>query len=550
MGRKPRSALWCNIGSAVRFFNTEGPIVPEDHYHIAPLSRVDLEQLLLLIQHKKYFILHAPRQTGKTSVLLALADHLNAAGRVRCLYVNIESAQTAREDVDLAIRTVLSEIVNRAKVMLGDDSGLRLRPHVLAQEPPNSALRVFLSRWSESSRQPLVLLLDEIDTLEGDSLISVLRQLRGGYDLRPKHAPQSVVLCGVRDVRDYRIFSSRVGTHVMGGSAFNIKAESLRLRDFSEHEVRDLLEQHTAETGQMFEEPAIDRTWELTLGQPWLVNAIAYQSCYRNRDGRDRTRSIRLGDIDRAKEQLILNRVTHLDQLADKLREDRVRRVIEPVLVGSPSLGTLAPDDLEYARDLGLVRLDGQLRISNPIYREVIPRQLTYPMEVGINQDPAWYSKPDGGLDIPKLIRAFQVFFREQSDTGLNHEAHPYREAWPQLLLQAFLNRVVNSGGRIEREYALGRRRTDLLVIWPSASDQAPGTEFRYVIECKVLRAGRSPGDLIKRGAKQTAAYMDRCGADSGHLVVFDRREGRSWNEKIFQREGRAGNQPVTIWGM
>ncbi|MDE0626992.1 MAG: ATP-binding protein [Bryobacterales bacterium] len=259
---------WCNPESAVRYFNTEGPIDPEDHYHIAPLSRIDLEQILLLIQRKKYFILHAPRQTGKTSVLLALADHLNAAGRVRCLYVNIEPVQTAHEDVDLAIRTVLSEIVHRAKVMLGDHSGLRLRPQVLAQEPPDSALRVFLARWSESSRRPLVLLLDEIDTLEGDSLISVLRQLRGGYDLRPASAPQCVILCGVRDVRDFRIYPSHEGTHVMGDSAFNIKAESLRLGDFSEHEVRDLLGQHTAETGQMFEEPAIDRIWDLTLGQP------------------------------------------------------------------------------------------------------------------------------------------------------------------------------------------------------------------------------------------------------------------------------------------
>lgn len=147
-------------------------------------------------------------------MLLALADHLNAAGSVRCLYVNIESAQTAREDVDLAIRTVLSEIVDPAKVMLGDDSGLRLHPQVLAQEPPNLALRVFLSRWSESSGQPLVLVLDEIDTLQGDSLISVLRQLRGGYDLRPLHPPRSVVPCGVRDVRDYRIFWSRKRTQV------------------------------------------------------------------------------------------------------------------------------------------------------------------------------------------------------------------------------------------------------------------------------------------------------------------------------------------------
>ncbi len=91
--------------------------------------------------------------------------------------------------------------------------------------------------WSAASPKPLVLLIDEVDALVGDTLISVLRQLRSQYDRRPHRFPQSVVLCGGRDVRDYQIYSSRAGAHVKGGSAFNIKAESLRLGDFAEAEV-------------------------------------------------------------------------------------------------------------------------------------------------------------------------------------------------------------------------------------------------------------------------------------------------------------------------
>ena len=86
--------------SAVRFFNTEDPVVARKHYCIPPLERVNVAELLALIAQERYFVLHAPRQTGRTSVLLALRDLLEAggAGAYRCVYVNVEAAQAVRED--------------------------------------------------------------------------------------------------------------------------------------------------------------------------------------------------------------------------------------------------------------------------------------------------------------------------------------------------------------------------------------------------------------------------------------------------------------------
>ena len=139
-----------------------------------------------------------------------------------------------------------------------------------------------MTRWAAASPKPLVLLIDEIDALIGDALLSVLRQLRAGYDLRPEGFPQSVVLCGVRDVRDYRIHSSSANATIAGGSAFNIKAQSLRLGDFSQDEVQALLGQHTDETGQVFTPDALATIWTQTQGQPWLVNALADQTCFRD----------------------------------------------------------------------------------------------------------------------------------------------------------------------------------------------------------------------------------------------------------------------------
>ena len=530
----------------MRFFNTTGPVVAEDHYCVAPLERINLSEILTLIADKRYFVLHAPRQTGKTSALLALRDLLNggAHGRYRCVYVNVEVGQAAREDTTQAMRAILSELEIEAEATLDDPLPARVWPGLLERSGPAGVLRQVLTRWSQADPVPLVLMIDEIDTLIGDTLIAVLRQLRAGYAHRPRRFPQSVVLCGVRDVRDYRIHSSAEKAIVTGGSAFNVKAESLRIGDFSEADVRALIGQHVAETRQRFATDALQAVWKLTAGQPWLVNALAQQACFRDEAGRDRSRAITCDAIQTAREQLILRRETHLEQLTDKLQEERVRRVIGPVLSSSRPDDAVGVDDLQYVRDLGLVARDAPVRIANPIYREVIPRELTWTTQEFLPHDPAWYVDADGSLDLTRLLAAFQEFFREHSEHWI--ERFQYREAGPQLLLQAFLQRIVNSGGRVEREYGLGRMRTDLLVVWPSGAP--PERTRRMVIECKLLRGTLE--ETIRTGLRQTRAYLDRCAAAEGHLVIFDRTEGKPWRDKLFRRERTDGGAPVTVWGM
>ena len=526
----------------MRFFNTSGPVVPADHYCIPPLKRVDLDDVRQLVRDKRYFVLHAPRQTGKTSILLALRDLLNSGeiGEYRCVYFNVEVGQAAREDTTRAMRAIFQELALRARSTLGDELVDGIWPDILDRNGPDGALGEVLHRWAAVDSKPLVLLIDEVDSLVGVTLISVLRQLRAGYDLRPENFPQCVVLCGVRDVRDYRMRSGPDNSVIAGGSAFNIKARSMRLGDLTREEVPALLAQHTRETGQGFTTQALERVWTQTQGQPWLVNALADATCFTSAVGRDRRHTITAGDVEAAQERLIVSRETHLDQLADKLQEDRVRRVVEPLLSGGDKRGFTARD-IEYVRDLGLVAQYAPLRIANPIYAEVIPRELTWAAQEGLVEDTAWYIDTDGNLDLVKLLAAFQAFFREHSEHWVAR--FDYQEAGPQLLLQAFLQRIVNGGGRIEREYGLGRGRTDLLILWP----QGDGVR-RFVVECKVLHKGLER--TIREGSEQTAGYMDRCAAEAGHLVVFDRDEGRSWEEKVFCRRELAGGVEVVVWGM
>ena len=534
-----------------KFFNTAGPSVAGRNFMIDPLQRIDVESIERLIEDHRYFVLHAPRQTGKTTCLLALMHHLNTQNTYRALYVNIEAAQAARGDVVRGMTTISSAFTDAAALYLGDTHLEAQRLQWLAQGGHEDVVRRLLAHWSQSDSRPAVLLLDEVDALVGDTLISLLRQIRAGYAQRPNAFPQTIILCGVRDVRDYRIHTAHHEI-ITGGSAFNIKAESLRLGNLSQKETIALWQQHTEETGQVFDNAIWNELWLDTEGQPWLVNALGHECTTKDKSARDdRSTPISLERYKAARERLIRSRATHLDALSDKLRESRVSRIISDVL-SSESQDSLVfqypIDDIQYVEDLGLITSRPQIRISNRIYREVIPRELTWVTQVRITHEQAWYLTPERRLDMPKLLAAFQQFFREHSDAWI--EGFSFKEAGPQLLLQAFLQRIINGGGRINREYGLGRKRTDLFIEWPVDEEKGfYGEVQKVVIELKLLTPKTSLVAVQKVGIPQTVEYAQTIGADEAHLMIFDRRPNKPWSKRIWKKTTQHEGWTLGVWG-
>lgn len=529
-----------------KFFNFAGPMKPDINYCIDPLSRFNLEEILDLIENQRYFILHAPRQTGKTSCMLALKDYINKQGRYCAVYANIENAQTARNNVKTAIQTVVGVLMDQCENLELPFDIYDFGNTIREKEPAENMLRTFLKKLCQNLEKPLVLFIDEIDALVGDSLVSVLRQLRAGYESRPTEFPISLILCGVRDVRDYRITTS--GNEIItGGSAFNIKAVSLRLGNFTKEQIHDLYMQHTKETGQRFDDSVFPMVWKATEGQPWLVNALAYEVTHNMRENRDRSVVIIPEMMYKAQENIIYRRETHIDALIDKLREERVKRVIEPILTGTDDeLSDIPEDDIQYCIDLGLIVRDKPLRIANDIYKEIIPRELTWSRQQTLVQQSAWYINDDGSINAVKLLTEFQNFYRENADIW--QEKFAYKEAGPQLLLQAFLQRVVNGGGYIDREYGLGRRRIDLLIRKPLTEKY--GGPYQYIaMELKIRRY--SIEKTISDGLAQTADYMDHCPAGTeGHFIMFDKSKDLSWDEKIFHEVKEFNGKTIHVWGM
>lgn len=384
-----------------KFFNTAGPVIPADHYNIDPLVRFDLEEIEMLIYQKKYFVLHAPRQTGKTSCLFALRDYINARGEFYAVYANVEAGQASRNQLEGVNRNVVSVIASEAAHVLGSTMPVDIRLAVEQNEAPSNLLGGYLTRLCEALDRPLLLFIDEIDALVGDSLVSILRQLFSGYGNRPSRFPQSIILCGVRDVRDYRIVLSNQDI-VTSGSTFNVKAKSLRLGNFTQREIRELYLQHTAATGQEFDEQCFPMIWEATEGQPWLVNALGYEVTMEMKENCDRSIRIIPEMMYRAQEKIIYRRDTHIDILIDKLREERVRNVIAPILANEDAEveSHLKDDDIQYVVDLGLIVRDKPLRVANAIYKEIIPRELTWARQQTLTQQSEWYINPDKSINM------------------------------------------------------------------------------------------------------------------------------------------------------
>ncbi|MDA0636172.1 ATP-binding protein [Nonomuraea sp. MCN248] len=331
-----------------------------------------LQQVRELIEKDRYFALHAPRQTGKTTALHTLASELNAEGDTTALMFSCETARAAGDD-HAAAEEILLHNLRRAADLSRLPEEL-LPPDPWPQVAPGSRFGAAVSEWCRRSPRRVVLILDEIDALLGSSMVSILSQLRDGHNARHEGRPfpSSMVLCGLRDLPDYKVTPAGNRDWSNPAGPFRIITESLRMGDFTTDQIAELYDQHTQATGQAFTKDAVDRVFNLTQGQPWLVNALAYEITFQM----GTSGAITTAHVDEAKERLIQERPIHLDALKTRLYEPRVEQVIRAAMEGtSPVTDASFDHGLSYVRNLGLIRGTGAPEIANPIYREFLLRQ-------------------------------------------------------------------------------------------------------------------------------------------------------------------------------
>ena len=520
-----------------RFFNIAGPCVKAKHYMLPATAR--LPEVEALIRREQYFVIHAPRQSGKTTALKQFVRDINGSGERVAMYCSLEALQNVT-DVETAMHSVETLVAKAMKLSpplaARADETLAYAKSPEVADDRASGLMTLLTKIAADCEKPLVVLFDEADCLCYDPLIAFLRQLRNGYINREDAPfPASLALVGLRNIKDYKMRVRPDGESVGQASPFNVITKVLPMRLFSFEEMRELYAQHTGETGQVFEEEALRLAYQYSCGQPYLVNALA-RWCVDEIHRGDYSRPVTGADMAEAKEKIIREQGTHLDSLLEKLEEPRVRRVVEPIMLGGDVDRTHFADDVSYCLDLGLLIDErGSLKPANPIYAETIGRFLTRGVQSEIHMkrpDNPWVR--DGGLDMDGLLAAFQQFWRENADA--NAVPHGYREAYPHLVLQAFLQRVINGGGQIVREMALGSGRLDL------------GVHFRGAVYAVEVKTAANYAKSHEKAHRQVLGYMDRLGRSEGWLVVADSDLTKPWDGKISSETVRLDGRTIHVF--
>lgn len=513
-----------------RFFNISGPCFASEHYMIPSEQRC--KGVVALIDQKQYFVIHAARQSGKTTLLKELNKRLNNEGNYYVLYCSLESVQGIVEP-EKGIPAIMNVI----------GGAIKYNPFISVKEYPipqtsirfNVDLKESLTDFCIKLDKPLVILFDEVDCLSNGTLITFLRQLRDGYvnrDMIP--FVHSIGLIGMRNIRDYKGRIREDRETPGSASPFNIVTKAMTLKNFTKKEVECLYGQHAADTGQIFPQNVIDDIYHYTQGQPWLINAVAREIVAEILES-DYTKEIVPDHVEKAVDIIIRRRDTHIDSLLMRMKEERVVKIVEPMLSGEERNFEPLDDDLQFVRDLGLIKFeDGRIAPSCQIYEEVMVRYLG--MADNIDQRKYRLSAyvDRNRLNMKKLLVDFQNFWRENS--AIWQERFQYKEAAPHLILMAFLQRVINTGGRIDRELATGKGRVDLCIHYQGV---------RHPVEIKIRRDNKT----LEQGKAQLSQYMETLGCDEGWLVIFDRRKKSSWKNKLFWKTGKFDNRTIHAVG-
>jgi hypothetical protein len=555
-----------------KIFNTTGVCIPSEHYMLPVLPRID--GVSDMIDGNFYFILHAPRQSGKTTFLKALTDKINLEGLYYALYCSLEVCQDVTDDETAMRRIVVAINESLQQSPIKSLKQLALPDVPLSKLDASVKVSAMLNYLCVNLDKELAVFFDEADCLSGASVLSIfLSQIRLGYnnryDSEASKFPRSIAFAGRRDIRDGQVQVGPEAESSRNVCPFNIIKESFTLPNFTHEDIKTLYSQHTEASGQIFTDEAVERAWHWTEGQPWLVNALADEVVVKQLKN-DYAKVINDSDIDKAFQGLILRNYPHFDYLTERLKEPWVRRVMETVVIGASVFPQgISRDDVKYTVDLGLLKTDPSnsrvLLPANQIYQEIIVRTLTKNIAKLIKDKDLERYPPnrwmDGtNLDLSGLLKAFQGYWVKNSEMFINNNidesmildtidsaipkynlisdtAEGLRQeivnniekglidltngALTHLVIFSFLQRVLNGGADfIKREIALGKLRADICVGYKGRN---------YPLELKIYGA-----ISLEKSLEQLFGYMNKTLASEGWLVVFDKDFTKPWDKKMY----------------
>ena len=469
----------------MRSFNTSGPNIPARHYTLERATLI--EAGLRLVTNERYFTIWAPRQTGKSTYFRLLANAAQKQG-IQVIHFNLENYKAA------TVQGLLSDIA--------DELGK------LGLEPPVFNSFDDLSRYiGKTNDRRLLLIIDEIEGLNPDLFGQFLHTIRNLYHSRENHCLKSTILVGVSNI---------VGVVGDNASPFNI-ADNLPIPYFTGPEVTELLEMHTRETGQIFEKKVVKKVFEITAGQPGLVNGFANQLVERWPDrpkiGYKQYLEVEDWYLNETIDKNFSNILNKSNEFRSFLETLLFSESEIPFKIDRPAIKALHINGVIRPNKQGLVEFWVPF-YKKRLYDAYYPYTNGEKREIGAGLIVGEYFAPNGQLNLDKLIGDYKAYakrrgfavFREKDKEGnfvsLKEAGLFYSfETW----IAAFLVQV---DGYAYPEAQVGLGRSDLIV-------NIRGQEM--LLECKRYYGEKQ----FTKGQGQLAYYARSLGQKKAVYVVF-----------------------------
>jgi len=514
----------------MRKFNITGKIIPAKHYYVdlAPQIR----KLMALAKEGTYFVINRPRQFGKTTLLDFFARALQASKDYSPALISFESFVQRVDITDVEFYSEVSQLIVKE---LG-------RVVAIQKEKQRSTIGIINSRrdffnWlSETCRllsRKLVLLIDEIDAVPENTVIGFLSGLREMFLARDREpAPHAVCLVGVHDIKNLKARYRKETQSIGSASPFNI-AIDYEVPPFSRKNIRQYFMQHTADTGQPFDEKVIDRVHHVTGGHPWLVSMLA--KLLVETIAQKRKSKIQLEQVEVAVQKLLATRNPNFASLFKNARKPQFFPVVLDLLNGRQSRYNIQRDDIDLGVKYGIfAEKDGQLIIANLIYVQALYQHFEEDIkdsEVGEIVAGNRLHDKRGRLDFRRVFDKFQDFMKSKGATISKRPE--FEEAFGQLLLLSYLDILVNGKGWTFKEVQSGEGRIDVVCCYKNQKE---------VVELKLWYGERR----YETGLSQLVKYLRSENLDHGYLVVFDRREAAS--KEYGFKEHKVSGKKIFAW--
>lgn len=505
----------------MREFNYTGPVYPDEHYVI---SRSELiEDIKQEIDKGKYFVIFAPRQMGKTSFIQHTIERLHQSPNYVGVHLDFETYSNLTEkEFYHALHNNFRKWLLRSLKKVEDinlEGVDKLFEETLLES--NIDFYNFMEKLGLIvSPKKIVILIDEFDAVPIEITKPFLLSLREMYIQRreePGFSPYSVALVGVKNITELNLGSQ---------SPFNI-ARAINIKNFTLQQVRDLIGQYVEESGQQFAPGVIEKIYEETDGQPFLVNRL----CAVLTEELVREGEITLENLAQALEILANENNSNFSSLETNARRDQ--ELILSILFGTKDIKYNPRNQVQRRLIMyGVIKeADTRAEIANPIYHRVLWKHFKLEDDNGLSrsfngEEFRSFITPTGKINMLQILIRFKEFIERVGIGLFDLTDHP-REAVGQYLLMSYLDLFMRTvKGHLLLETPSGRGRLDILLLYAGGS---------YVVETKIWRGKVA----FEYALEQVERYAGSEHVDEGYLVFFDQRikdevqENRVWDEVV-----------------